>query len=135
MSTSSSADPNAQAVAVTIVMPCLNEAETLAVCIRKALAAIAASGLQGEVVIADNGSRDGSLEIAAAEGARVISVPVRGYGAALIAGIESARGNYVLMADADDSYELKAPISSRDAHRASSASLFAPRFPLSTLQR
>ena len=87
-------------------MPCLNEAETLAICIRKALAAITASGLSGEVVIADNGSADGSLEIAAAEGARVINVPVRGYGAALVAGIEGARGNYVLMADADDSYEF-----------------------------
>ena len=91
---------------MTIVMPCLNEAETLAICIRKALAAITASGLSGEVVIADNGSTDGSLEIAAAEGARVINVPVRGYGAALIAGIEGAHGNYVLMADADDSYEF-----------------------------
>ena len=106
VSTSLSSNPNARAVAVTIVMPCLNEAETLAICIRKALAAIAASGLSGEVVIADNGSTDGSLEIAAAEGARVIHVPVRGYGAALIAGIEGARGNYVLMADADDSYEF-----------------------------
>jgi glycosyltransferase involved in cell wall biosynthesis len=99
-------DPGTPAPAITIVMPCLNEAETLAICIRKALAAIAASGLPGEVVIADNGSTDGSLEIAAAEGARVINVPIRGYGAALIAGIEGARGKYVLMADADDSYEF-----------------------------
>lgn len=87
-------------------MPCLNEAETLAICIRKALAAIAASGLPGEVVIADNGSTDGSLEIAASAGARIVNVPIRGYGAALIAGIEGARGKYVLMADADDSYEF-----------------------------
>jgi glycosyltransferase involved in cell wall biosynthesis len=91
---------------VTIVMPCLNEAETLGICIRKALAAIAATGLAGEVVVADNGSTDGSLEIAVAEGARVVNVPVRGYGAALIAGFEAARGKYVLMADADDSYEF-----------------------------
>jgi len=94
------------AVEVSIVMPCLNEAETLGICIRKAFAAIADSGLSGEVVIADNGSTDGSLEIAAAEGARVVNIPVRGYGAALIAGIEGARGKYVLVADADDSYEF-----------------------------
>lgn len=93
-------------LAITIVMPCLNEAETLGVCIRKAAAAIADSGLHGEVVVADNGSTDGSLEIAASEGARVINAPVRGYGAALIAGIEGARGKYVLMADADDSYDF-----------------------------
>jgi glycosyltransferase involved in cell wall biosynthesis len=98
--------PSTPAIAVTIVMPCLNEAETLATCIRKAIAAIAASGLPGEVVIADNGSTDGSLEIAAAEGARIINVAIRGYGAALIAGIEGARGKYVLVADADDSYEF-----------------------------
>src|ERR1700738_903440 len=91
---------------VTILMPCLNEAETLATCIRKAFAAIAETGLPGEVLIADNGSTDGSLEIAAAEGARIINVPVRGYGAALLAGIEGAHGKYVLMADADDSYEF-----------------------------
>src|SRR5664279_4525598 len=93
-------------IAVTIVMPCLNEAETLGTCIKKASAAIAETGLPGEVLVADNGSTDGSLEIAAAEGARVVKVSLRGYGAALIAGIEDARGEYVLMADADDSYEF-----------------------------
>jgi glycosyltransferase involved in cell wall biosynthesis len=92
--------------AISIIMPCLNEAETLGICIRKALAAIAAAGLTGEVIVADNGSTDSSLEIAAAEGARVLNVPVRGYGAALLAGIEGARGRYILMADADDSYEF-----------------------------
>jgi glycosyltransferase involved in cell wall biosynthesis len=94
------------AIAVSIVMPCLNEAETLGICIKKALAAIEEAGVLGEVVVADNGSDDGSIEIATAEGARVIHVPVRGYGAALIAGFEGARGEYVLMADADDSYEF-----------------------------
>ncbi len=91
---------------VTIVMPCLNEAETLAVCIRKAQAAIVATGLPGEVVVADNGSTDGSQQIAETEGARLIPVPVRGYGAALMAGIDAAQGEYVLMADADDSYDF-----------------------------
>lgn len=93
-------------ILVSIVMPCLNEADTLGACIRKAAAAIAETGLAGEVVVADNGSTDGSPEIAAAGGARVVSVPLRGYGAALIAGIEGARGKYVLMADADGSYEF-----------------------------
>jgi glycosyltransferase involved in cell wall biosynthesis len=93
-------------VAVTIVMPCLNEAETLGICIRKALEAIKEAGVSGEVVVADNGSTDGSVEIAVAEDARVINVPVRGYGAALLAGFEGARGKYILMADADDSYDF-----------------------------
>ena len=93
-------------LAISIVMPCLNEAETLAVCIRKALAAITASGVSGEIIIADNGSTDGSLQIAADEGARIINVPIRGYGAALFAGFEAAHGKYILMADADDSYDF-----------------------------
>jgi glycosyltransferase involved in cell wall biosynthesis len=92
---------------LTILMPCLNEAETLAICIRQAAQAIHDSGVRGEVVVADNGSVDGSLEIAAAEGARVVNVPMRGYGAALIAGIEAARGKYVMMADADASYHFE----------------------------
>jgi glycosyltransferase involved in cell wall biosynthesis len=91
---------------LTVVMPCLNEAETLAVCVDKALAALRDNGIAGEVVVADNGSTDGSQAIAAAHGARVVPVPVRGYGAALNAGIMAARGKYVLMADADDSYEF-----------------------------
>ncbi|MGA9669454.1 MAG: glycosyltransferase family 2 protein [Terracidiphilus sp.] len=93
-------------ISIAIVMPCLNEAETLGICIRKALAAIKEAEVSGEVVIADNGSTDGSIEIAVAEGARVINVPVRGYGAALLAGFEGARGEYILMADADDSYDF-----------------------------
>jgi glycosyltransferase involved in cell wall biosynthesis len=93
-------------VELTVVMPCLNEAETLAVCIDKALAALAENNIAGEVVVADNGSTDGSQAIALEHGARVVPVPVRGYGAALNAGIQAARGKYVLMADADDSYEF-----------------------------
>ncbi len=91
---------------ISVVLPCLNEAETLAVCVRKALAAIRENGYAGEVIVADNGSNDGSQAIALAEGARVVDVPVRGYGAALMAGIQAARGTFVLMADADDSYEF-----------------------------
>jgi glycosyltransferase involved in cell wall biosynthesis len=91
---------------VTILMPCLNEAETLAFCVRQAVAALRDNNISGEVVVADNGSTDGSQQIATDEGARVVPVPVRGYGAALLAGIEAARGQYVLMADADASYDF-----------------------------
>ena len=91
---------------LTVVLPCLNEAETLAVCIRKAKASIASLGIDGEVVIADNGCTDGSQDIARAEGARVVDVPIRGYGAALTAGIADANGEFVIMGDADDSYDL-----------------------------
>lgn len=94
------------ALELTVVMPCLNEAETLAVCIDKAHAALRDNGIAGEVVIADNGSTDGSQQIAHDHGARVVPVPMRGYGAALNAGITAARGTYVVMADADDSYEF-----------------------------
>ena len=87
-------------------MPCLNEAETLAICIRKALGFLERAGVSGEVVVADNGSTDGSREIAVAEGARVVPVTERGYGAALRGGIADARGTYVIMGDADDSYDF-----------------------------
>lgn len=93
---------------LTILMPCLNEAETLAICIRKAQAYLAHSGLRGEVLIADNGSTDGSQQIAEAEGARVVAVPRRGYGAALIGGVAAARGRWIIMGDADDSYDFSA---------------------------
>ncbi len=92
---------------LTILMPCLNEAETLATCIRKAMGYLERSGVTGEVLIADNGSTDGSQEIATSLGARVLPVPERGYGAALIAGIRGARGRYVIMADSDDSYDFE----------------------------
>jgi glycosyltransferase involved in cell wall biosynthesis len=91
---------------LTVVLPCLNEAETLAVCVDKALAALRENGITGEVVVADNGSTDGSQAIAVEHGARLVPVPMRGYGAALNAGIQAARGKYVLMGDADDSYEF-----------------------------
>ena len=93
-------------VELSIVMPCLNEAETLGRCIAKANQFLAQAGVVGEVVIADNGSTDGSQAIAAGLGARVVAVPVRGYGAALQAGIVASRGTFVAMADSDDSYDF-----------------------------
>jgi len=94
------------AVELSVVMPCLNEADTLASCIKKAQAAFATCGCQGEVIVADNGSDDGCPEIAEAHGARVIRVAERGYGSALMAGIEAARGHLIIMGDADDSYDF-----------------------------
>lgn len=93
-------------IELTIVMPCLNEAETIGVCVKKAKAFLAAHGLSGEVLIADNGSTDGSQQIANALGARIVHVPARGYGAALIGGIEAAKGKFIAMGDADDSYDF-----------------------------
>jgi glycosyltransferase involved in cell wall biosynthesis len=91
---------------VSIVMPCLNEADTLQVCIEKASRALREAGIDGEIVVADNGSTDGSKQIALEHGARVIEVPERGYGSALMRGIEHSRGRYVVMGDADDSYDF-----------------------------
>jgi glycosyltransferase involved in cell wall biosynthesis len=91
---------------VTIVMPCLNEAESLEPCIRKAQQAIADMGIEGEVLIADNGSTDGSVELAESLGARVEHVEAKGYGAALQGGFAAARGKYILMGDADGSYDF-----------------------------
>src|SRR5277367_3745997 len=98
--------PETRAVELTILMPCLNEAETIATCIGKATDFLARSGVAGEILIADNGSSDGSVEYALARGARVIAVTERGYGAALRAGIAAARGRYVILGDADDSYDF-----------------------------
>lgn len=91
---------------LTILMPCLDEAETLEVCIKKGRGFLDSFGIDGEVLIADNGSTDGSQEIATANGARVIHVDQPGYGAALLGGIKAARGRYVIMGDADDSYDF-----------------------------
>jgi len=97
------ADDAVSSVELSVVLRCLDEAETLATCISKAKRSFAVLGVAGEVVVADNGSTDGSQDIARSEGAVVVDVPRRGYGAALIAGIRASRGEYVLMADADDS--------------------------------
>jgi glycosyltransferase involved in cell wall biosynthesis len=94
------------AIELSIVMPCLNEADTLATCIRKARAAIQDLGDAAEIIIADNGSNDGSQQIALDLGARVVNVAEKGYGNALMGGIAAAKGTYVLMGDADDSYDF-----------------------------
>jgi glycosyltransferase involved in cell wall biosynthesis len=91
---------------LSVVMPCLNEAETLGVCIEKVQRSIRAMGLAGEVIVADNGSNDGSQDIAENLGARVVHVQAKGYGSALAGGIAAARGKYVIMGDADDSYDF-----------------------------
>jgi len=93
-------------IELSVVMPCLNEAETLEICIRKAQRAMREANIAGEVVVADNGSTDGSIEIAEQLGARVAHVKARGYGNALMGGIEAARGKFIVMGDADDSYDF-----------------------------
>jgi glycosyltransferase involved in cell wall biosynthesis len=94
------------AIELSVVMPCLNEADTLGTCIRKARLGMERAGIAGEVIVADNGSTDDSPGIARAEGARLVPVAARGYGAALMGGIEAARGRFVIMGDADDSYDF-----------------------------
>ncbi|GAB4492542.1 MAG: glycosyltransferase family 2 protein [Anaerolineales bacterium] len=91
---------------LSIVLPCLNEERTVGTCIDKAQASLQKNRISGEIIIADNGSTDQSVEIALARGARVVHVKEKGYGSALKGGIEAAQGKYILMADADDSYEL-----------------------------
>lgn len=94
----------------SIVIPCLNEAETLGKCLAKAFHALKEHGIAGEVIVADNGSTDGCQEMAAQAGARVVPVAAKGYGNALMGGIAAARGKFILMGDADDSYDfLEAP--------------------------
>lgn len=100
-------DSNEKLLDISIVIPCLNEAETLETVVTNSFHSIAISGLSGEVIVADNGSTDGSVAIAQNYGARVIHVPIKGYGAALQAGIRGAKGKYVVMGDGDDSYALE----------------------------
>jgi glycosyltransferase involved in cell wall biosynthesis len=94
-------------VELSIVMPCLNERETVGICVRKAVTSLRKAGINGEVIVGDNGSTDGSVEIAESEGALVIHVADKGYGSALKGGILAASGKYVLMADSDDSHDLE----------------------------
>jgi len=90
---------------VSAIIPCLDEVRTIGICIEKAQAAFARLGIEGEIVVGDNGSTDGSVDLARSLGARVVHQPVRGYGAAITAAAEAARGDYLIMADADDSYD------------------------------
>ena len=101
-------DHPAEALELTILMPCLNEAETIATCVKKANGFLASRGIRGEVLIADNGSNDGSQRLAEGCGARVVHVPRKGYGAALQGGIAAASSTYIIMGDADDSYDFSA---------------------------
>lgn len=96
----------ASSLAVSIVMPCLNEADTLGICIQKAQRALQESNIPGEIIVADNGSTDGSVAIATRMGARVVHVEAKGYGNALMGGISAARGRFIIMGDADDSYDF-----------------------------
>lgn len=100
------ARPEGEGLELTVLMPCLNEAETIEICIEKALGFMARTNILGEVVIADNGSTDGSQQMAIKAGARVIDILEKGYGAALSGGIAAARGKFVIMGDADDSYDF-----------------------------
>ena len=99
-------DSGGDVVQLSVVMPCLNEEATIGSCIRKALSGIGSLGLVGEVVVADNGSTDRSVEIAEELGARVVHQPIRGYGAAYLLGISAARGEFIVMGDSDDTYDL-----------------------------
>lgn len=105
-----SPDPNAasstEIYELSVVLPCLNEKETVGICVQKVVAALEEAEIRGEVIVADNGSTDGSIEIARSAGARVVHVKDRGYGNALRGGIQAAHGTYVLMADSDDSYDF-----------------------------
>jgi glycosyltransferase involved in cell wall biosynthesis len=104
--TNSCSIPRGWAMELTILMPCLNEALTVETCVQKARAYLSRRGIAGEVLVADNGSTDGSQALAEAAGARVVRIESKGYGAAVIGGIEAAKGCFVIMADADDSYDF-----------------------------
>lgn len=112
----------------TVLMPCLNEAASLAFCIGEAREAIQRLNLDAEILIADNGSVDGSPEIAREEGARVVQVAQRGYGAALMGGIQAAQGTYILMGDADGSYDFSHPDLFVEALREGNALVVGNRF-------
>lgn len=113
---------------LTILMPCLNEAETVATCVGKARGFLERTGIRGEVLVADNGSTDGSPDLAREAGARVVRVAHKGYGSALIGGIDAACGRFVIMADADDSYDFSKLDGFVDALRAGNTMVIGHRF-------
>jgi glycosyltransferase involved in cell wall biosynthesis len=113
---------------LTVLMPCLDEARTIERCVAKARAFLDAAGIDGEVLVSDNGSTDGSQALARAAGARVLDVPIRGYGAALNSGIASANGTFVILGDADDSYDFSRLMPFVDALRAGNDIVIGNRF-------
>jgi hypothetical protein len=113
---------------LTILMPCLDEAETVATCVEKAAKFLESRDIDGEVLVADNGSTDGSVELATAAGARVVHVSEKGYGSALIAGIRAAEGRFVIMGDADDSYDFSSLDDFVDRLRAGDQLVMGNRF-------
>jgi hypothetical protein len=115
-------------VELTILMPCLNEAETVATCVRKARGFLERVGIDGEVLVADNGSTDGSQKLAVNAGARVVPVAQKGYGSALLGGINAAYGRFVIMADADDSYDFSQLDAFVDGLRAGNTMVIGHRF-------
>ncbi len=121
-------DTEGHPLELTILMPCLNEAETVALCVRKAHEFLTRAGVRGEVLVADNGSTDGSAEIARTAGARVVHVAAKGYGNALNAGIQAALGRFVIMADADASYDFSRLDAFLDSLRAGNALVIGHRF-------
>ena len=93
-------------IEVSVVMPCLNEAKTVGICVKKAKEALVKYGITGEVIVADNGSSDNSVDIAAAEGAKVFHQPIKGYGSTYLKGIEEAKGKFIIIGDSDDTYNF-----------------------------
>src|SRR6266496_1698739 len=115
-------------IEVSVVIPCLNEAKSIGFCVDKAIAAFRDNAIRGEVVVSDNGSTDGSIEIAEARGARVAHATLKGYGNALRKGIEEARGQFIIMGDADDSYDFSEVPKFVERWRAGSEFVMGNRF-------
>jgi Glycosyl transferase family 2 len=121
-------DWSANTLELSILMPCLNEAETISTCVRKAMSFLNINGVDGEVLVADNGSSDGSQKLAEAAGARVVEVRERGYGSALLGGIRAAYGRFIIMGDADDSYDMAALMPFLDRLRGGADLVMGNRF-------